>query len=361
MADFVQTGGTNGSTYASNFSGILSVWENSYDVATNTSNVGYRLQLKSGSAGRFSDYTANYSVTINGTVVKSGSGTYESQSYNTAQTICEGTTTVTHNSDGTKSIDCSAILDFQSGTYSPGDFKPSGNLTLTTIPRYAEINSVSVKSTGLNTAVISYSVSRSANIYCSVDGQNWGNVVAQNTTSGTFTVSGLTPNTKHSFRILARAVASGLDRASDYFYGTTKDIARISSLNDFGHGNDVSVSITNPASISSLKLAIKIGDTQILNRTVSIGTNKITFADTELDNLYKKYGSGSSLTATFVLTGSGYTNTKTCTVTLKGNQKTIQNNVNSEWKRGKLWTNVNGEWKRAVLWINVEGTWKRSI
>lgn len=62
---------------------------------------------------------------------------------------------------------------------------------------------------------------------------------------------------------------------------------------------------------------MKIGDTQILSRAVSTGNNTITFSDTELDNLYKKYGSSSSLTATFVLTGSGYTNTKTCTVTLK--------------------------------------------
>ena len=135
MADFIQNGGINGGSYASHFSGILSVWENSYDVATNTSNIGYRLQLKSGSSGRFSGLTANYSVTINGTTVKSGSGTYSSQNYNTAQTICEGTMTVEHNADGTKSISCSAVLDFQNNTYSPGDFTPSGNLTLTTIPR----------------------------------------------------------------------------------------------------------------------------------------------------------------------------------------------------------------------------------
>ena len=135
MADFIQNGGTNGGSYASYFSGILSVWENSYDVANNTSNIGYRLQLKSGSSGRFSGLTASYSVTINGTTVKNGSGTYSSQNYNTAQTICEGTMTVEHNADGSKSISCSAVLDFQNNSYSPGDFTPSGNLTLTTIPR----------------------------------------------------------------------------------------------------------------------------------------------------------------------------------------------------------------------------------
>lgn len=119
MADFIQNGGSNGGTYASHFSSILSVWENSYDIATNTSNIGYRLQLKSGSSGRFSNMSANYSVTINGTTVNSGSGRYNSQSYNTAQTICEGIMTVSHNDDGSKSISCSAVLDFETNTYSP--------------------------------------------------------------------------------------------------------------------------------------------------------------------------------------------------------------------------------------------------
>ena len=140
MADFIQTGGSNGGNYARYFSGILSVWENSYDVVSNTSNVAYRLQLRSGGSGRFSGLTANYSVTINGITVNSGSGTYSSQSYNTTQTICEGTTTIVHNDDGSKTIGCNAILDFQNNSYSPGDFTPSGNLILTTIPRASSVS-----------------------------------------------------------------------------------------------------------------------------------------------------------------------------------------------------------------------------
>ena len=139
MAEFIQRGGTNGGSYASYYSCRLSVWENSYDVTANTSNVGYKLELISGSSGRFSGYTATYSVNINGTQVKSGSGTYSSQDHNTAQTICEGTTTITHNADGTKSIACSASLDFQNATYSPGDFSPNGNMNLSTIPRASSI------------------------------------------------------------------------------------------------------------------------------------------------------------------------------------------------------------------------------
>lgn len=138
MAEFIQYGGSNGGSYASHFSCKLSVWENSYDVSSNSSNVGYRLELISGSSGRFSGLTASYTVCIDsqGTPqYNQGNGTYSSQSYNTAQTICEGTFTVYHNADGSKNIGCWASLDFQSHSYSPGDFGPSGYMDLTHIPR----------------------------------------------------------------------------------------------------------------------------------------------------------------------------------------------------------------------------------
>lgn len=49
--------------------------------------------------------------------------------------------TIGHNEDGTKTIGCSAVIDFQNHTYSPGNFTPNGNLTLSTIPRSSTINS----------------------------------------------------------------------------------------------------------------------------------------------------------------------------------------------------------------------------
>lgn len=106
---------------------------------------------------------------------------------------------------------------------------------------------------------------------------------------------------------------------------------------------------------------MKIGDTQILSRNVFTGSNTVTFSDTELDNIYKKYGNGSSLTATFIVSGSSYTNSKTCIITLKGNQKSIKSNISNSWKRGKVWININGTWKRALVWININGVWRRCI
>ncbi len=327
MADFIQNGGKNGGNYASHFSCRLSVWENSYDINSNTSNVGYRLQLISGSSGRFSGLTASYSVNINGTTVKSGSGTYNSQNYNTAQTICEGTTTIAHNSDGSKTISCSAILDFQSHTYSPGDFTPSGNLTLTKIPRYAEINSAYVESVTLTTATIRYSVSRKANIYCSIDKAVWGGAIVSNTTSGTFTITGLSPNTKHSFSILARSTESGLDKVSNEFYGTTKDIAKISAAPNVNIGNSHTITWSNPSGANiSLKLC-KTDNTQIINFGTVTGTSK-TVTPTA-STIYALTPNSNNITLRYIITttenNTSYTNYKDCIFTVTNSSPTFSN------------------------------------
>lgn len=142
MAVFTQTGGTNGGTYAKYFTGRLTVTEIDYSIENNTSTVSWVLELISGSSGRFSGYGGSWSVNIGGNTY-SGSGTYSSMTYNTAQTIANDTIIIKHNDDGTKkNMACSAIMDFASGTYSPGDFNLSGYIDLTTIPRASKITAV---------------------------------------------------------------------------------------------------------------------------------------------------------------------------------------------------------------------------
>ena len=349
--------------YGSHYTLWQSITQNlPQDIANNKTNVTVRMYLTfdGSSYYAYTNYKTSGSMTINGATYNYN---IDNINFSSGQAkdllLAEWTGDIEHDADGTKTLSVSG--SWNTDTSRIGSGSCSASLELTKIARYSEINSFSVQSMGLNTAVLQYSVSRPANIYCSVDGMAWGNPVVYNTTSGTFTISGLSPNANHSFVILVRAVDSGLDRISSTMFGNTLDIARISSLPNFEHGSSPTVNITNPASISDLSLVMSIGNTQILSRTVKAGSNTLTFSDTELDNLYKKYGSGNSLTATFVLSGSGYTDTKTCTVTLKGNQKTIYANVSNAWRRGKLWTNISGTWKRAILWINVSGTWRRGI
>lgn len=177
-------------------------------------------------------------------------------------------------------------------------------------------------------------------------------------TSNKFT--GLQPNTSYIVEVNKTASESG-ESGTATLSVTTYDIAKISSLSDFEHGNNVSIGITNPGNISNLNLIITASGTQILSRTVSAGNNTIIFSDEELDNLYKKYGSSSSLTATFTLSGSGYTHSSTCTVTFKGDQKTAYLKTSNVWKRGKANIKINGIWRKAVVWEKINGTWRRCI
>lgn len=177
------------------------------------------------------------------------------------------------------------------------------------------------------------------------------------------TFSGLTPNTAYIVEVKKVGQASG-EAGTATLSVTTYQIGEITSASNFNHGDNASLVITNPSG-TSLILQMKIGATQIFSKSVSAGTITNTFTDTELDNIYKLYGNGNTLTVTYILTttanGTSYTNNRNCTVTLTGKQKTGHINVNGTWKRTQRWVNVNGTWKRAVRWINVNGTWKRCI
>lgn len=357
MADFIQNGGSNGGSYASYFSAILSVWEGAYDESTNTRTLGYKLVLRSGSAGRFGDYSALFNVAFDGNIVNSGSGRYTSQSYNTSQTICEGTTTVKYNDDGNKTVACSATLDFQSGTYSPGDFYPAGNLPLTTVQRYAEINNCYVESTGLNTAVIRYAVSKAANIYCSIDNGAWGNPRVSNTVNGAFTVDGLSPNVQHSFRILAKAVDSGLDRASNYFYGTTKDYAKITSASDCNYGDDVNLTFANLTN-GDVALNVMIDDVEICKRTGLTANYTLTFSKDELSKIIKLLKNESTKITYIAVTNNVYQSSKNALVVLI---KNLYRKENGHWRKSRLYPKKDNVFHKVKLFYKVSGEWRDTV
>lgn len=358
-------------TYAKYFTLYVVLTNRDGNSATNKSYVDYNVYCRSSGSGSIS---ANHDLyfSLNGNVIRNENVYVNVSSPNANIAIASGTLEIEHTSDGSKIIPFGASIS-ATGGYGVSASK-TGTFELEKIPRYANLTSLSVKSRTVDSITLSYTTDRPAWIFINLNnGENWlngGEPFKSNTTGGELTIyykdrastKKLDPNTSYNITVLCRALNrdSQIDTLKD-IQASTYDIARISTLNNFEHGNSPNVIITNPGNISNLNLDIKIGDIFILNRTVQTGNNSIIFNDTELDNLYKKYGSSSKLTATFVLTGSGYTNSKTCEVTFKGNQKTIKTNISNSWKRGKIFTNINGTWKKAVIWINVNGTWKRSI
>lgn len=125
----------------------LDVSESSYSIENNTSTVSWSLYIvngyKDGQYYRFNAYFS-YSATINGSKRVDFAGNVDTTDVGQGQphTLASGTYTIAHNNDGTKTISCSATCS-GGGSFGPGNGSCSGNLTLTTIPRAATINSFS--------------------------------------------------------------------------------------------------------------------------------------------------------------------------------------------------------------------------
>lgn len=113
----------------------------SQSVANNTSSVAWNMKLVADKYGYMESSTAkSWSVTVNGSKY---SGTVNiTHDPGATLTLASGTTTITHNADGTKSFNYSFTQNI-SITYagSPiGSFTGSGSGTLTTIPRASTIS-----------------------------------------------------------------------------------------------------------------------------------------------------------------------------------------------------------------------------
>lgn len=135
MASWTQTFSVN-----NKYSLTLECSEQSYSVANNTSVVAYKLTMATAanSFTGYSDYRTTISVSINGSSVYSYNAARDfnpSAASSYSEVLTSGTVTISHNSDGTKTVACAASVTVASGTYSPGSASISQNLTLTTIPR----------------------------------------------------------------------------------------------------------------------------------------------------------------------------------------------------------------------------------
>lgn len=354
---------TSGSVNSGGYQGRVLKFEwntKSTSADNNTRTISYSITAVGGSSSIY--YHHNETIDINGSRVYTGS---DSHGVTTGDVLKSGTITI--DQDNTTTL----TVEMHGGIYERSDnINTTKSWSLDEIPRYANLTKLVVKSRTINSITLEYATDKPATLYCSLDNfitaLNNGNPFATNVTSGTITIYysnrgnsvKLTPATKYTIGVICRSVSSGLDTFKSV-EGTTYDIGKISSVGNFNHGSSASVVVTNPSG-ATLSLAMKIGSTSILTKTVSAGTNTISFTDAQLDSIYKLYGSSNTLTATFTLTtASSYTNSKTCTITLKGNQKTAYIGASGK-KRAKVYVGVNGTVKRAVVWVGNNGR-KRCI
>lgn len=120
----------------------LYVVETSYSVENNTSNVTWWLDMYSTNSYYSStSVSGRYTAVINGTTVYNSVKTW-SVGGNSGTRIADGTMTISHDADGSKSFSVSAsyntTVDY--GVYTPWSGSLSGSMSLTTIPRATAVS-----------------------------------------------------------------------------------------------------------------------------------------------------------------------------------------------------------------------------
>lgn len=279
--------------------------------------------------------------------------------------VASMTVTVGHNGDGTGWCYLEGYVNGPSGTSMSG-YGVSGSTTvqLDTIPRYLNITSHYIENTGLNSITVRWTTDSARDwTQYSLNGATWtndvNNSISNDNKSGTYTITGLLPNTQYSIRTRCRRSDSGLWTETGVIYGTTKDIAKISSADNFNFGDNFKVNITNPSK-ANVKLDILVNNINILSKNLNTGVNNIEFTQGQLDNLYKQFKNNNSVTINYIVTtNNSYTDKRNVICTLTGNAKTIKICKNGVIKRGKAFININGQVKRAVVWISADKTAKR--
>ena len=138
----LQTKTFSSQTTSNGFTLTLTLVENSTDIVSNTSSISYTLTLKSG-AWDFSQYGLGAKIIFGGVVVASRDRDKDPQvslPANSSLKILNGTTTIAHNTDGSKKLSVAFSIDMAKAPYTPGPINVTGkSMTLTPIPRASTI------------------------------------------------------------------------------------------------------------------------------------------------------------------------------------------------------------------------------
>ena len=133
----------------------LTLKENSTSQTNNTSSISYTLKLHSGSWD-FSLYKIGHSIKLAEKTVSSverANADQYSIGTNSSITIASGTTTISHNSDGSKNMSVAFSIDMAKDSWTPGKLSVSGkSMALTTIPRASTV-SCSTANIGSNATI----------------------------------------------------------------------------------------------------------------------------------------------------------------------------------------------------------------
>lgn len=205
--------------------------------AENSSTITWKLSSIGGNVKYYS--TGATKVIINGTTVYSKARVaWDSEAFPASEGYVEGTVTVPHNNDGSKTI----TVKLSTAIYYSTVKEYSDSWTLKKIDRYAVITSYSLTAA----SETSVKISSSSDVDCdllrySINGGEWKDGPYYNST-----ITGLSPNTTYNIKIALKSKASQLWTYSDDKKVTTYDYPHCTSAPDFVIGNELTLKFYNP-------------------------------------------------------------------------------------------------------------------
>ena len=301
--------GTIYGSAAGNGNKLYIEWEETAtSTPNNTSTVKATVKLYN-AYGSFSDGDAcPWYVIIDGTKY---SGTIYYWGPGSPVTVGTASKVVTHSANGAKTIEISAYFD-TAGT-STGAVSAKGNATLSTIPRYATA-SQSLASKTETSIVIDWSSDSTIDyIWYSVNGgSSWVAVGGVNASSGSYTISGLSPGTTYSIKTRVRRKDSQLTTDSTASSIETYYYPYCSNAPTFEIGSAANLTIYNPLAREAT-VTVRAGGSTILETTTT-GTS-VTLPASVADTLYQTIPNAKSGSYTVTVQFAGQTRNTTGTYT----------------------------------------------
>lgn len=256
----------------------MTVEEKTVNTSANTSTVNVLFTIKPKVSGYdWEEYTSN---PPHGTVYFAGNdwswslSDYDGRS---TKTLVNKTVTVTHDTDGSKTITgtssnnqfrfaCSSLSDY----YLPGSASAYGSITLTKITRAATVtvsNTSKTETSITNKWTSDLTASKVEYRYSSNSGSTWSSWTSKTVSakSGSYTISGLSANT--SYQIQTRITPSGITTTTTAS-NTVKTYAwpYASCPTTSVYKQDLDITLVNPLR-RRCKVTIRVGSTVIFSDT----------------------------------------------------------------------------------------------
>ncbi len=291
----------SGSVSTSSYEGryLTLSWTATQNTSTNQSTISWTLSANGGSSSYY--YTGPVTLTIDGKTAYYLSSSDRYAMYK--GTIATGKTAITHYSDGSRSF----LVEIDAAIYSTSvNCTASERFTLDDIPRKA---TVSQYLSAVNENAITIRWSSDVTIdkvwYSINNGSTFNEIWTGSDTSGSYSITGLSPDTTYRVKTRVRRKDSQLTTDSSALSIATYPYP-YSNAPTFDIGNACNLTLTNPLS-REVTVNVTAWGSTILETTTS-GTS-VTIPSSVADTLYQTIPNASSGTYTVTVAYGSQTRT----------------------------------------------------